>query len=61
MSNDKFMSIMFLLCGIAFTVVGVIFLIKDHPSAIWSYTVGLHFLNKAEVRVVMDRISKEEK
>ena len=61
MSMYRWEALVYFIIGIAMMIFGIILHIKDDPSGIWPYVVGLWFVSKADNVLVWDRIMKENK
>ena len=61
MSTYRIRALIYFITGVALMIFGVIAHIKDDPSGIWPYVVGVWFVSKADNLLVWDRIMKEEK
>lgn len=61
MSRYRCSALIYGILGFTLMIFGIILHIKDDPSGIWPYVVGLWFVSKADNALVWDRIMKEEK
>lgn len=61
MSMYRWRALVYIIVGVALMIFGIILHIKDNPSGIWPYAVGVWFASKADNLLVWDHITKEKK
>ena len=61
MSRYRCSALIYFIVGAALMIFGAILNIKDNPSGIWPYVVGVLFVSKADNLLVWDHITKEKK
>lgn len=59
MSGYRCSALVYLILGVALMIFGFVLHLKDDPSGIWSYVVGVLFASKADNLLVWDHVTKK--